>query len=159
MSITSNSLVRKPSGIHGAGLFAARAILKGAQVIEYVGEKIDGQEMLRRCAAGNHYIFKLNNIDYLDGKAESNLARYINHSCDPNCAIQWKEDRIWIVAGRDIPAGEEITFNYSYDLEEYRNYPCRCGSSQCVGYIVAEELFQHVRKQNQLRGLAGHANA
>ncbi len=149
MNTTNAHLVRSSSGIHGAGLFATAPIVKDTMVIEYVGEKIDSQEMLRRCAAGNHYIFKLNTTDYLDGEHKSNFARYINHSCEPNCTIRWEHDRIWIVADRHIGAGEEITFNYSYDLEDYRHYPCRCGSVQCVGYMVAEEFFDHVRRQNE----------
>ena len=50
-----------------------------------------------------------------------------------------------------IKPGEELTFNYGYDLENYREHPCRCGTSECVGYIVAEELFEHVRQQRELR--------
>ena len=55
-------------------------------------------------------------------------------------------DRIWIIAAREIQAGEEITFNYGYDLVDYRDYPCRCGSPFCVGYMVAEEFFADVLK-------------
>ena len=73
-----------------------------------------------------------------------NPARIINHSCAPNCEAELENERIWIVATRDIGAGEEITFNYGYDLEDYKEYVCRCGSPQCVGYIVAEEFFEHV---------------
>jgi len=120
-------------------------------VIEYVGEKIGSREMLRRCAAGNFFIFALRDGEYVDGSVEYNLARFINHGCDPNCEIRWEEDRIWIVARRDIAAGEEVMFNYSYDLEDYRHHPCRCGSLRCVGYIVAEPFFDHVRGQNALR--------
>ena len=54
---------------------------------------------------------------------------------------------IWIIARRLIPAGEEITFNYSYDLESYREHPCHCGSQNCAGYMVAEEFIEHVRSR------------
>jgi SET domain-containing protein len=145
----------RPSKIQGQGLFAVTTIERGTRVIEYVGEKIDGIEMVRRCAAGNHFIFGLGDGYYIDGALESNFARLINHSCEPNCEILWDDGRIWIVARRDVRTGEEITFNYSYDLENYRQYPCHCGSLNCAGYIVAEEFFDHVRSQTELR----HAHA
>ena len=78
-----------------------------------------------------------------------NPARFINHSCAPNCEAEVKDGQIWIVAGRDLKVGEEITFNYGFDLEDYRLYPCRCGAPACVGYIVAEEFFPHVRRQQE----------
>jgi len=145
------TLICKPSPIQGHGLFTAAAIPKGDRVIEYVGDNIDSHEMLRRCAAGNFYIFALRDEQYVDGDVKQNLARFINHSCHPNCEILWEDEQIWINACREIAAGEEITFNYCYDLEDYRCYPCRCGSPNCVGYIVAEEFFDHVRKQNGIR--------
>jgi hypothetical protein len=76
-----------------------------------------------------------------------NPARFLNHSCAPNCEAQFADGRIWLVAIRDIRAGEELTFNYGYDLTDYREHPCRCGAVSCVGYIVAEEFFEHVRRQ------------
>src|SRR6185436_12484213 len=68
----------------------------------------------------------------LDGEVAWNPARWLNHSCAPNCDAEWIEGRIWIVARRAIRAGEELTFNYGYDLEDYREHPCRCGSPDCV---------------------------
>jgi SET domain-containing protein len=141
----------KPSPIQGTGLFATDAIPTGKRLIEYAGEKIGGEEMLQRCEAGNSFIFALRNGEYLDGGFDHNLARFINHSCEPNCEMRWEETSLWIVALRDISAGEEITFNYGYDLEDYRRHLCYCGSPCCVGYIVAEEYFDHVRSQNELR--------
>lgn len=71
----------------------------------------------------------------------------LNHSCLPNCAIEVDEDegRIWIQATRDIKAGEELAFNYCYDLTDFQDHPCRCGAKECVGFIVAEEYFDQVR--------------
>jgi uncharacterized protein len=135
------------SPIHGTGGFAKTAIRKGTRVVEYTGERISKGESLRRCEQNNQYIFTLNDEQNLDGNVAWNPARFINHSCAPNCAAEREKDGIWIVATRDIGAGEEVTFNYGYDLEDYRDYPCRCGSPQCVGYIVAEEFFEHVWKQ------------
>lgn len=138
--------VLRSSPIHGTGGFAKCGVAAGTRVIEYVGEAIDKQESLRRCEANDEYIFALNDEQDLDGNVEWNPARFINHSCAPNCEARLEEGRIWIVAIRDIRAGEELTFNYGYDLEDYRDHPCHCGSPECVGYIVAEEFFEHVRK-------------
>jgi len=140
----------KISLIHGTGAFARRDIPKGTRVIEYIGEKISKQESLRRCEADNEYIFTLNDEEDVDGKVEWNPARFINHSCAPNCDAEVENGHIWIVADRDLKEGEELTYNYGFDLEEYKDYPCRCGSPDCVGYIVAEEFFEHVRKQEEL---------
>jgi uncharacterized protein len=138
------------SPIHGFGAFARRDLPKGARLIEYVGQKIDKQESLRRCEENNEYIFTLNEQEDLDGNVEWNPARFINHSCAPNCDAELEEGRIWIVASRAIRAGEEIALNYGFDLEDYRKYPCRCGAPGCVGFIVAEEFFEHVRRQARL---------
>ena len=68
----------------------------------------------------------------------------------PNTEARCREGRIWIEAIRDIRAGEEITFNYGYDLEDYREHPCHCGAERCVGYMVAEELFEYVRQSQRI---------
>jgi uncharacterized protein len=133
------------SPIHGKGLFAAAKIFRGSLVIEYIGEKIGKAESLRRCQAGNEYIFGLSDEIDLDGNIEANLARFINHSCSPNCHAEFIGGEIWIVADHDIEPGEEITFNYSYDFEDFREHPCRCRSADCVGYIVAEVLIPQTR--------------
>lgn len=136
------------SRIHGRGGYARADIAAGTRLIEYVGEKITKAESLRLCEADNEYIFTLDDEHDLDGNVPWNPARFINHGCAPNCEAEWDEERIWIVALRDIRAGDELTFNYGYDLEDYREHPCRCGAETCVGYIVAEEFFEHVRRQD-----------
>jgi SET domain-containing protein len=142
----SNELfeIRK-SAIDGTGCFALKKIEKGTPVVEYVGEKISKAESLKRCENQNHYIFTLDDEFDLDGDVDWNPAKFINHSCDPNCEAEFFGEMIWIMAIRDIEPGEEITFNYSYDLEDYKEHPCRCGSPNCVGYIVAEEFFPKFR--------------
>ncbi len=146
----SENVAIRNSGIHGTGAFAARRLSRGARVIEYVGERIDKEESLRRCEGNNEYIFSLDHEHDLDGNVPWNPARFINHSCEPNCEAIFEAGNIWIVAARDICPGEEITFNYGFDLEDYRRYPCHCGAPRCVGYIVAEEFFEHLRKQHEL---------
>jgi len=142
-------VVFKPSPIHGVGGFAKIALKKRARVMEYVGERISKGESVKRCAQNNEYIFTLNEEEALDGNVEWNPARFFNHSCVPNCDAEFDEGRIWIVTRRDVEPGEELTFNYGFDLEDYRQYPCHCGSMNCVGFVVAEEFFPHVRKQTE----------
>ena len=141
----------RSSAIHGTGCFARRNIASVTRVIEYIGEKITKAESLRRCEQNNQYIFALDDEFDLDGNVPWNPARFINHSCAPNCKAELDDEHVWIVALRDIKAGEELTYNYNYDLEGYRDHPCRCGVPLCVGYIVAEEFFDHVRRQNALK--------
>ena len=143
-------VVFKPSPIDGQGGFAKVDIPRGQRIIEYVGEKIDKQESQRRCEANNQYIFTLNDEYDLDGNVPWNPARFINHSCAPNCDAEAEADQIWVIASRNIKAGEEITFNYGFDLEDYKAFPCRCGAEHCVGFIVADEFFEHVRRQRAL---------
>jgi SET domain-containing protein len=140
-------VIFRTSPIHGTGGFARNNITVGTRVIEYLGEKITKQESLARCEKNNECIFALSDTQDLDGHVDGNPARFLNHSCAPNCEAQLEDGRIWIVATRQIRAGEELTFNYSYDLEDYREHPCNCGAPGCVGYIVAEEFFEHVRRQ------------
>jgi uncharacterized protein len=147
------------SPIHGTGGYARVAIKAGTRVIEYVGEKISKAEAVVRCEANNVYIFTLNDDFDLDGNTEANPARFLNHSCAPNCEAEWDEERIWIVALRDIGAGEELTFNYGYDLEDYRDHPCCCGTPECVGFIVAEEFFDQVRQTAALQKACAPAAA
>jgi SET domain-containing protein len=142
-----DNLVAGPSPIHGMGGFARRGFARGERVVEYTGEKISKAESLRRCEAGNWFIFSLDDEFDLDGNTGGNPARWLNHSCAPNCEAEFSGGRIWITALRDIAAGEEITFNYGYTLDEYREHPCRCGAPGCAGWIVAEEFFDCVRKK------------
>jgi hypothetical protein len=140
----------RPSNIHGMGAYAHRTIPEGTLVIQYVGERIDKPESARRCEANNPFIFELDEGHDIDGNVDWNPARWINHACEPNAETQVLDDAIWVVALRDIQPGEEVTFNYRYSLEDYRDYPCCCGAPDCVKYIVAPEHFEHVRFQNQL---------
>jgi uncharacterized protein len=141
------NLVFKPSLIHGTGGFARRPLTAGTRVIEYVGRLITRAESLRRCREGNEYIFRLDDDTDVDGDVDWNPARYLNHSCAPNCEAELMDGRIWIVALRDLVAGEEVTFDYGYDLKNYCRHPCHCGAPGCAGYIVAGELRDAVRRR------------
>jgi hypothetical protein len=148
MNVTETEFVIfRSSSIQGTGGFARSDIPAGTRIIEYVGEKITKQESLARCEHSNEYIFAIDETHDLDGNVDWNPARFLNHSCEPNCEAQFIDGHIWLVAIREVRAGEELTFNYSYDLEDYREHPCRCGAASCVGYMVAEDFFEHVRRQ------------
>lgn len=142
----SASLEVRSSAIEGSGLFALEAIVAGSRVIEYTGARITKAESAARCEANNACIFSLDDEHDLDGAVGWNPARFINHSCEPNCDAELAAGRIWIVARRDIAAGEELSFNYGYDLENFREHPCRCGAPGCVGYMVEEEFFPMLRR-------------
>jgi SET domain-containing protein len=144
------------SAIHGRGVYARTAIPDGARVIEYIGERITKAEATQREAArlarqreggdGCVYIFNLNRRHDLDGNTPRNLARLINHSCAPNCRAETIRGRIWIIARRDIPPGEEITFDYGFSFTEWRRHPCRCGSERCARFIVASSQRWRLRR-------------
>ncbi|HAM70397.1 MAG TPA: hypothetical protein DCM86_01995 [Verrucomicrobiales bacterium] len=146
------------SGIHGTGAFARGPIAAGTRVIEYLGERITKEESLRRCMRNNEYVFQLDEDSDLDGDVSWNPARFLNHSCAPNCEALHESGHIWIVSTRDISPGEEVTFNYGFDLERYKDYPCACGSPGCVGYMVAEEFHEHLRRQRELTREGGPAD-
>jgi len=122
-----------PSRIAGQGLFAAQDIKKGTRIIQYIGAKIPKAESVERAAQGNAYIFAFNDHYDIDGKTLKNTARYINHSCEPNCEVVVTKHTVWIVALQDIQAGEELSYNYGLMGKQYR---CRCGAKHCCGYIL-----------------------
>ena len=126
------------SRIAGKGLFAAQPIQKGTWIIQYLGQRISKEESVERLCQGNQYIFNFNDRYDIDGKTLKNKARYINHSCDPNCEIIITKRTIWIVAKRHIQEGEELSYNYGFTAKQYQ---CRCGAKNCCGYILGEEYW------------------
>jgi SET domain-containing protein len=126
------------SRIAGKGLFAAQNIKKGTRIIQYIGQRISKEETAERLYQGNQYIFEFNDHYNIDGKTLKNKARYINHSCDPNCEILLTKRTIWIVAKRDIKEGEEFSYNYGFTTKQYH---CQCGAKNCYGYILGEEYW------------------
>jgi uncharacterized protein len=133
------------STIDRLGLFATQPIAAGSRIIEYRGEKISKAESARRLAQHNNYIFHLNYRYDIDGQMLENTARYINHSCEPNCEVESTGQKIWVLALRDIQAGEELSFNYGYDATEYERFPCSCGAKTCCGYIVGREYWGRIK--------------
>lgn len=145
------------SGIHQNGLFAKRDIPEGTRVIEYVGDKIikaeserrghEQDELGREKGDGTVYVFTLNDRYDIDGAVDWNDAKNANHSCDPNAEPDIIDGRIWLIALREIKKGEEIVYDYGFDLSHWREHPCRCGSKNCVGYIVGEEYHKKLKKK------------
>ena len=135
-----------PSRIAGQGLFAEQAIRQGTKIIRYIGEKITQAETDRRLAVGNVYIFGLNERYAIDGSTPKNTARYINPSCDPNCHTEQFGDTIWIVAMKDIEAGEELTYNYEYSIDDEPPEPCHCGAKKSCGYILGPQHWDRLKQ-------------
>lgn len=145
------------SEIHGRGVYATQRIKKDQQIIEYVGEIIDKEESDQRGTRQHEhaletgdaavYIFTLSKKYDLDGNVPWNTARLINHSCDPNCEAWIDGHRIHIHALRDIEAGEELSFDYGFDIDCFEDHPCRCGKSNCVGYIVSQEQWPELKER------------
>jgi SET domain-containing protein len=121
-------VVRKRSPVHGAGVFAAEAISKNTRIIDYAGELVrnDASEAReeRYLAEGCIWVFRLNRRWSRDAAVGGNIARFINHSCRPNCWIEVVDHTIWIRASKSISPGTELTYDYSTEGE--RTIPCRC---------------------------------
>lgn len=109
----------------GLGLFATRAFKKGERVIEYVGRTLSKAE---EYTSRSKYLFEINSRKTIDGAVRTNFARYINHSCKPNCEPEIEKGRIFIDAIKNIKPGDEFTYDYGeeYFNEHIRPYGCRC---------------------------------
>lgn len=145
----------RASGIEGYGVFAIAPIPRGVEIIEYVGEKISNSESDRRNQTHGVYIFDLNSRVDIDGAVGGNGAQLINHGCGPNAEAMNDDNRIIICSLRRIQPGEEITYDYGFDTEDWEDHRCLCGASQCIGYIVAKEhrkkLLARIRAERQAR--------
>lgn len=147
------------SRIQGSGAFALRRIRKGTRIIEYTGERISVQEESKRYdddAMDRHHTFlfavdKNTTIDAAHGGSE---ARFINHSCEPNCEAVNEDGHIFIEAIRNIQPGVELTYDYGYEHEGtitpelMKQYPCRCGSKHCRGTILKLKRPKRKKKRS-----------
>ncbi len=135
------------SPIHGRGVFALTHIQKGTRLIEYKGELITDAEADRRYAdlhenSPHTMLFSVDGGLVIDATRRGNSARWINHSCAPNCEIDEKNSRVFIDARRDIRPGEELTYDYNLQLGEphtraaRRAHACFCGSQRCRGTML-----------------------
>lgn len=119
---------RRKSKIQGWGVFATEPIPKNKRIVAYTGEKISNRESLKRevryLKKGHIWCFKLTNRTVIDAGVGGNIARFINHSCKPNCYVQILDGIIWIRAAKTLRAGTELTYNYNTDGEA--SIKCRC---------------------------------
>lgn len=138
------------SGIHGRGVYATRPIKKGTRLIEYLGERISHAEADRRYARkreddGHTFLFIASRRTVIDAGVNGNEARFINHSCAPNCETVIENGRVFIEAIRRIKPGEELGYDYQLTWEstddpvELALYACRCGATHCRGTMLDRE--------------------
>ena len=138
------------SKIDNKGLYASQDIRKGTKIIQYKGKIITTKQSDNNPKFDNNkaiYLFNLNKRYDLDGDFKFNTARLINHSCDPNCEVLGEGLKLWIYAMKNINKGEELSYDYGFTFDQdFRQFPCRCGSKNCIGYIVREGSRWRVRK-------------
>jgi uncharacterized protein len=140
----SPPIVVRRSRIQGQGVFATRDIAEGERVVEYTGARIssedaDAQSPDDETSPHHHtFLFAIDDRVVIDGSNGGNDARFINHSCEPNCEVVVVRGRVFIHALGAIREGEELVYDYwyttdeSYTLEDLRRiYPCRCGAEAC----------------------------
>ncbi len=152
MSVTDSSLHPfeiRASKIQGLGAFATARIPEGTRLIEYAGERLTPAQADERYpdddSRHHTYLFAIDDDVVIDAAVNGNDARFINHSCDPNCDAVVEDGRIWIETIRDVEPGEELAYDYAYILEERhspaakRRYPCSCGTAKCRGTILARK--------------------
>ena len=144
---------QKSSNIDNRGLFASKNIKKGTKIIHYIGKIITKKQTENNPKFDNDkaiYLFNLNNRYDLDGDFTYNTARLINHSCDPNCEVEGKGLKLWISSIKDINKNEELTYDYGFSFDEnYKDFPCKCGSKNCCGYIVREGSRWRIKKKKK----------
>ena len=136
------------SPIAGKGVFALRRIRRGTQVLEYTGERISNAESVRRYdderdESAHVLLFTVDRRTVIDGGVGGSDARFVNHSCAPNCEALNEDGRIFICALRTIQAGEELCYDYRLErtgtrtAEVEARYPCHCGAPECRGTLLA----------------------
>ena len=153
------SWYKKKSSLHGSGLFANCDIKKEEQVIQYIGDKVTKKEGDKRADIqikkaqknkknGMVYVFELNKKYDIDGGVARNYARFINHSCDPNCEVEITNNEIWISSIKRIKKYTELTYNYGYPFDsDFEEHICKCGSKKCVGYILSDDDWPKLKKE------------
>jgi SET domain-containing protein len=153
-------VVVRRSPIQGRGVFARVDIPRGKRIIEYVGERITDAEATARyddekMARHHTFLFGVSDDLVIDANRVGNEARFINHSCDPNCESVIVGKRVYIYARRRIPAGAELLYDYWYTTDEtctmadlLRLYPCACGSPKCRG-TLARPPRARTKKENK----------
>jgi len=150
-SAPTRPYVVRRSAIHGRGVFATRTIRKGTDIIEYRGERITMKEADRRPPSDpdnpyHTFLFELDDGRVIDADVRGNAARWINHSCAPNCEpYEDDEGRVFIAAKRSITKGEELLYDYRLNIDGRITkkmraaYECRCGAPRCRGTMLGRK--------------------
>ena len=143
----------KKSRIDNKGLYAKYDIKKDTKIIEYKGKIITRKQSEENPKFDNGkaiYLFNLNKKYDLDGDFNFNTARLINHSCNPNCEVAGIGLKIWVYAIRDIKKNEELSYDYGFSFDkDYKQFPCKCGAKNCVGFIVREGSRWRIKRQRK----------
>lgn len=149
------------SPIQGLGVFATQPIRKGARIIEYEGERISTKEADTRYedddVSGPVLLFMVDKRTTIDAGVGGNDARFINHSCDPNCEPVIEAKRVYIQALRTIWPREELSYDYNLTREKSDDagtelqYACHCGSSNCRGTMMEPLPKSKTRKDHKKR--------
>lgn len=139
----------RESAIQGLGAFATRRIPAGTRLIEYAGERLTPKQADERYPddGDRHhtFLFAIDDDIVVDAAVNGNDARFLNHSCDPNCDVIVEDQRLWIETIRDVEPGEELAYDYAFILEERhtpaakKRYPCNCGAANCRRTILAKK--------------------
>ena len=151
------TLIIRSSSLHGAGVYTTAPIPRGTHVLEYTGPRLTTEE--------TDGLYADSEVTYLYGMADGKtvidgfgMAAFVNHSCQPNCEADQIDNRVWIIALRNIAAGEELTYDYNiYDAEPGEDVTCHCGANSCRGTMLCEqEIERHARllRQKNKRRLA-----
>jgi len=131
----------RKSLIHEFGVFCEEPVSAGEVVVEYLGEYVKlkdadrREEMYAELGIGSSYMFRVDQTYVIDATRKGNIARFINHSCDPNCIAKILNKRIVICAKKDIAPGDELTYDYKFPIEATNKIPCLCGSEKCRGFL------------------------
>jgi len=138
-------IFRNNSKIHGYGVIAGEAISKNEEIVPYTGRRVTKRQSE---FSKSRYIFVLDKRYDIDGR---NIARYVNHSCEPNCETIIMGNEIWVCSIRDIKKGEELTYNYGYRLDEDEADPCLCRKRRCVGRILDKDDWPKLKKRSKVK--------
>lgn len=163
--IAGSPLVKaRNSAIHGTGVYAIAPIKKGTRIIEYLGDRISHAEADRRYEQkgdddGHTFLFIASSRTVIDAGVGGNAARFINHSCNPNCETAIVEiggrNRVFIDAIRHIKPGEELGYDYQLtwestdDPQELALYACRCGAKKCRGTMLDKQPLDKPKKKRR----------
>jgi len=132
----------RESGVHGRGVYTMQFIPKSRRIIEYTGERVLWEAAPDDKNNPHTFNFGLENGDVINPEIGGNDARWINHSCNPNCEAIEEDDRIFIYAMRNIQAGEELLYDYRMQIDEpitdaaQKKFACHCGASNCRGTML-----------------------